>query len=94
MQLIRSKAQPTEWKPYLLAWKKVKGETPPELSQPWDLADLKIDKKKASEITVKFIVELLRKCSFKQVNQVEDTDQIYNWILQKAVLNKKKDILQ
>jgi hypothetical protein len=58
---IRTKAWPTEWKPFLVAWTRIKGRVPSTSSWPWDTKEIIVKETKEDELSVKKILELLKK---------------------------------
>ncbi|CAG8553216.1 2665_t:CDS:2 [Ambispora leptoticha] len=58
-----TKAWPTEWKPYLKAWTRIKGRVPPTSNWPWNSNELRIEGSKGDELSVKKILELLKESS-------------------------------
>ncbi|CAG8851996.1 29029_t:CDS:2, partial [Racocetra persica] len=58
-----TKAWPTEWKPYLKAWTRIKGRVPSTSNWPWNSNELRIGKIKGDEFLVKKILEFLKESS-------------------------------
>ncbi|CAG8618959.1 9617_t:CDS:2 [Ambispora leptoticha] len=90
---IKSKAWPTEWKPYLAAWKKIQGKITANHNWPWKIEDLKVDEKQNIDFTVKNLIGILRKRTVAPTNTILLTDIKMDWLFIKANNNKKKDIL-
>jgi hypothetical protein len=86
---IRSKAWPSEWKPYLLAWKRTEGKILANTNWPWNKEEIKIGDFKGNEITVNKILGILRKTTL--VSLPVDLP-LSNWLSIKTIMNKKKDI--
>jgi hypothetical protein len=90
---IRTKAWPTEWKPYLVAWTRIKGKVPTSSSWPWEAKDIIIGKIKGDELSVKKVLELLRKDTPPSILlQIPQQVNQSIWLSLKFVCNKKKDI--
>src|SRR5260364_158463 len=96
---IRLKGWPCEWKPYLTAWKRLKGEVPDNnKTWPWDLEDLKIIETTAGNITTAKATAYLKKLSLSnsltQTNFFSEPNRKENWAWSgiKWASNNKKDI--
>ncbi|CAG8742625.1 13106_t:CDS:1, partial [Ambispora leptoticha] len=90
---IKSKAWPTEWKPYLAAWKKIQGKIKANYNWPWKIEDLKVDEKQNLDLTVKNLMGILRERTVAPINTILSAESKMDWSFIKAVNNKKKDIL-
>jgi hypothetical protein len=79
----------------LLAWKKAGGKISSETNWLWELTEVKIEDKMATEFSVKYTVDTLRsrRLNSDMSRNLGIPDQNKDWLLQKAILNKKKDIL-
>ncbi|CAG8539044.1 1372_t:CDS:2 [Ambispora leptoticha] len=96
---IRLKGWPCEWKPYLTAWKRLKGEIPDSSKNwPWNLEDLKIMETTATNLTTAKATEYLKKssiaCALTQTNFFSEPNKKDSWAWSqlKWVPNNKKDI--
>jgi hypothetical protein len=90
---IRSKAWPTEWKPYLLAWTRTKGRILSTTNWPWDKKEIIINETKGDELSVKKVLELLKKTTPPPISLHSAPQAIQpTWLSLKSICNKKKDI--
>jgi exonuclease III len=90
---IRTKAWPTEWKPFLVAWTRIGGKVPPTSSWPWDKKEITIDELRGDELSVKKILELLRKSIPPPISsQLSLQENQLSWLQIKPICNKKKDV--
>jgi hypothetical protein len=90
---IRTKAWPTEWKPYIVAWARIKGRVPLTSSWPWDKKDISIGEIKRNELSVKKVLEILKKDTSPPISTLIplQSNQLI-WLLLKHIDNKKRDI--
>ena len=94
MYPIRTKAWPTEWKPYIMAWKKAKGTISSNTTWPWHLEEISLGGKKGDEFCVKNIVNFLRESThLTSPTHIPANSTPTEWTLCKGIDNKKKDIL-
>jgi exonuclease III len=93
---IRSKAWPTEWKPYLLAWKRAKGKITATQDWPWSKEEIRIGDEKGNEISVNKILLVLRGTSLPShtstISTTSADQSLTIWPYIKTISNKKKDI--
>jgi hypothetical protein len=89
---IRSKAWPTEWKPFLLAWKRTEGKILAMTNWPWNKEEIIIGDTKGNEITVNKILTTLQKQITSNPSTRSSQNSITpNWLSTKTIVNKKKD---
>ena len=89
----RTKAWPSKWKPYLLAWHRIKGKISSTTNWPWKLEEIKMAETQGSEITTKKVLELLRKTSTPSISlRISPQVPLPLWLSLKSVNNKKRDI--
>jgi hypothetical protein len=94
---IKLKGWPDHWKPYLNAWKRLKGQINSTQSWPWQLESLKINNVSGEIYSVKEAVKsLYLKPTTSSIpiirNKEYEDPKIFNWFYTGKILNKKKDI--
>ena len=58
---LRTKAWPSEWKPYLVVQIRIKGKVSCSSNWPWSKEEILINKIQGNELSVKKILEILKK---------------------------------
>jgi hypothetical protein len=89
---VKSAAWPTEWKPYLLAWKRIEGTIETSTNWPWSIEELSIGGKKGKDISVKNSVEFLRRKTIRPADANSNDNLQEKWLTIGTIENKKKDI--
>lgn len=96
--IIKLKAWPCEWKPYLAVWKRIQGNIPSTSdSWPWSLESVDMNIK-GTKFSVASATEILRLKSitytFSQADLFSNSSKKENWTWSniKWIPNKKKDI--
>src|SRR5437868_9594262 len=90
---LRTKTWPSEWKPYFVAWSRIKGRVSSTSNWPWDSKEISANEIKGDELTVKKVLELLRKTVPPPISLQTSSQAIQpTWLSLKSVCNKKKDI--
>ncbi|CAG8603138.1 13128_t:CDS:2, partial [Ambispora leptoticha] len=95
---IKLKGWPDNWKPYLVAWKRLKGSITATNEWPWNISQLEIHEQIGNNFTVKKAADYLKQSSVQPTAaqvpaSIQDgLSKHFQWVTSKGILNKKKDI--
>jgi exonuclease III len=90
---IRTKAWPTEWKPFLVAWTRIGGKVPSDSTWPWNQNEIIVDDLRGDELSVRKILELLKKSTPASILfQSSPQRNQPSWLSLKQICNKRKDV--